>query len=159
VTFAIVEGWPRTALKTLERVRAFFRFALENDWIERNPAKLVRGAAHIKDPQKLPFEPQEMERIMEACRKIEMAWAVAGGELLSFVLLLRYSGCAHRRRRDAERWIGSRETICTSIRRRAAPTFTCPCRHCVMNLMKGIKLRPRSVSVHRARVASDGVSR
>jgi len=130
---------PRTALKTLERVRAFFRFALENDWIERNPAKLVRGAAHIKDPQKLPFEPQEMERIMEACRKIEMP-GCAGGELLSFVLLLRYSGL---RIGDAamltvDRLKGNDLYLYTQ---KSGTHVYVPLPPFVMNLMKGIKLR------------------
>jgi hypothetical protein len=60
----------RTAVKKIERVRAFFRFAVESGWIEKNPAKLVRGAATIKDTQKLPFDPKEMQRIVAACRQV-----------------------------------------------------------------------------------------
>lgn len=82
---------PRTALKKIERVRAFFRFAVDSDWIEKNPAKLVRGAATIKDTQKLPFEPKEMERIIDACRKVGPR-RCSNDELLAFVLVLRYSG-------------------------------------------------------------------
>ncbi len=52
---------PRTALKKLERVKAFFRFASENEWIGANPAQLIRGPANIRDTQKLPFEPAEIE--------------------------------------------------------------------------------------------------
>lgn len=82
---------PRTALKKIERVRAFFRFAVDNDWIEKNTAKLVRGPANIKDVQKHPFEPDEMERILRACERIDLQVGT-NEELLAFVLLLRYSG-------------------------------------------------------------------
>ena len=39
------ESWklsPRTASKELERFRAFFKFCVENDWIEKNPAKSIK---------------------------------------------------------------------------------------------------------------------
>jgi integrase len=82
---------PRTALKKLERVKAFFRFASENDWIGTNPARLVRGPANIRDTQKLPFEPAEIERIMEACRQVRLQ-GCTNDDLVAFVLVLRYSG-------------------------------------------------------------------
>jgi integrase/recombinase XerD len=82
---------PRTALKKLERVKAFFRFATENDWIGTNPARLVRGPANIRDTQKLPFEPAEMERIVKACRQVQLQGCTKD-DLLAFVLVLRYSG-------------------------------------------------------------------
>jgi len=82
---------PRTALKKLERVKAFFRFASENDWIGTNPARLVRGPANIRDTQKLPFEPAEMERIVKACREVQLR-GCSNDDLLAFVLVLRYSG-------------------------------------------------------------------
>ena len=82
---------PRTALKKLERVKAFFRFASENDWIGTNPARLVRGPANIRDTQKLPFEPAEIERIMEACRQVQLQ-GCTNDDLVAFVLVLRYSG-------------------------------------------------------------------
>jgi len=82
---------PRTALKKLERVKAFFRFASENDWIDANPARLVRGPANIRDTQRLPFEPVEMDRIVEACRQVRLQ-GCTNDNLLAFVLVLRYSG-------------------------------------------------------------------
>jgi integrase/recombinase XerD len=82
---------PRTALKKLERVKAFFRFASENDRIGTNPARLVRGPANIRDTQKLPFEPAEMERIVKACRQVQLQGCI-NDDLLAFVLVLRYSG-------------------------------------------------------------------
>lgn len=88
------ESWelgPRTAMKKLERVKAFFRFATENEWIAVNPARLVRGPANIRDTQKLPFEPAEIERIFKACREVQIQ-GCSNDELLAFTLVLRYSG-------------------------------------------------------------------
>jgi integrase/recombinase XerD len=61
---------PRTALKKLERVKAFFRVSAENNWIPANPARVVRGAVNIRDTHKLPFEPAEMQRIIHACHEV-----------------------------------------------------------------------------------------
>lgn len=39
-------GWkdgPLTAAKKLERLRAFFRYAEENKWIDQNPAAKIRS--------------------------------------------------------------------------------------------------------------------
>lgn len=130
---------PRTALKKLERVRAFFRFAFENNWIERNQAKLVRGAAHIKDTQKLPFEPKEMERIVEACRTTKVR-GCSNDELVAFVLLLRYSGL---RIGDAsmltiDRFKGNDLYLYTQ---KSGTHVYVPLPPFVMNLIRGIKLR------------------
>jgi integrase/recombinase XerD len=130
---------PRTALKKLERVRAFFRFAFENNWIERNSAKLVRGAAHVKDTQKPPFEPKEMERIVEACRTTKMR-GCSNDELLAFVLLLRYSGL---RIGDAsmltiDRFKGSDLYLYTQ---KSGTHVYVPLPPYVVNLIRSIKLR------------------
>ena len=88
------ESWelgPRTAMKKLERVKAFFRFATENEWITVNPARLLRGPANIRDTQKLPFEPAEIEKIFKACREVQIQ-GCANDELLAFTLVLRCSG-------------------------------------------------------------------
>jgi integrase/recombinase XerD len=82
---------PRTALKKLERVKAFFRFASENEWIGTNPARLIRGPANIRDTQKLPFEPAEIDRILKVCKDVRIQ-GCSNDELLTFVLVLRYSG-------------------------------------------------------------------
>ena len=76
---------PRTALKKLERVKAFFRYARENRWIMENPAKVLKGPERIKPTQKLPFEPSEMARIVDACRTIDLQVGT-NEELLAFVL-------------------------------------------------------------------------
>ena len=82
---------PRTALKKLERVKAFFRFAVENNWIPANPARVVRGPVNVRERHKLPFEPAEMQRIIEAYDHVRVQY-FSNKEVLAFILLLRYSG-------------------------------------------------------------------
>jgi integrase len=82
---------PRTALKKLERVKAFFRFGVDSNWIASSPAKVVRGPANIRETHKLPFEPSEMERIVQGCLQVRIQ-NFSNQEVLAFVLLLRYSG-------------------------------------------------------------------
>lgn len=57
---------PRTAAKALERLRSFFRFCQDSEWIEKNPAKTIK-AAKVEDADVLPFSQQEVERILKAC--------------------------------------------------------------------------------------------
>jgi len=57
----------RTAAKSLERLRSFFKFCLDSDWIEKNPAKAIK-AAKVEDAEVLPFSHQEVEQVLKACR-------------------------------------------------------------------------------------------
>jgi len=60
-------GWkdgPRAAGKKLERLRAFFRFTLENGWLKESPVKHLK-APIVKDTPTLPFSRKEMARILE----------------------------------------------------------------------------------------------
>jgi site-specific recombinase XerD len=61
-----------TAGKDMAVVKSFFEFALSNEWITRNPARLVknpRGCAgndpHAKE--RVPFSDEELKRMFEAC--------------------------------------------------------------------------------------------
>jgi site-specific recombinase XerD len=61
-------GNPGSALKELERLRAFFRFVHESGWINAIPTK------HIKNPRvstlpTMPFSQDEMIAILAACAK------------------------------------------------------------------------------------------
>jgi len=95
------ETWklsPRTAMKHLELLKSFFRFATENKWIPENVAKPVR-APKPKDTQAMPFTQEEMKRIYEACDMIDPSFGhhryadgITRDELLTFILVLRYSG-------------------------------------------------------------------
>lgn len=90
---------PRTAMKKLERLRSFYRFALESGWVDRNIAKLVRAPSHIKELPKLPFTPAEMTRILTAAAAIDLTGGPKGhgailtnDDLIAFILVLRWSG-------------------------------------------------------------------
>jgi integrase len=75
---------PQTAAKNMSTVKAFFEFCLANDWIARNPARLVknrrtRESADRRTEQKLPFSDEELKRMYEACEtkygKQEIKWS------------------------------------------------------------------------------------
>lgn len=70
----------RAAGKKLERLRAFFRFAIENGWIEESPAKHLKPPI-VKDTPTLPFTREEMARILEHA-----------GDNRLFILTMRYTG-------------------------------------------------------------------
>lgn len=53
---------PTTAAKNMSTVKSFFEFALSNEWIARNPARLVknpRGRASTED--RTPFSDDELK--------------------------------------------------------------------------------------------------
>jgi integrase/recombinase XerD len=83
------------ALKKLQRLRSFFRFANLNWWIADNPASEIENPKLSMRPT-LPFSPDEMRQILtaiaeriEECRPRERDNA---RRLRGLVLLLRYSG-------------------------------------------------------------------
>src|SRR5262249_27943730 len=84
-----------TALKVLERLRAFMSYAAESKWIEENPARKIRNPKVAESPT-LPFTPGEMVRILAACDKYKDSYGRTGQwnarRLRAFILLLRYSG-------------------------------------------------------------------
>jgi integrase len=90
-------GWLKNlaALKTLERLRAFFRFAQEEGWISDNPARRVKKP-NVSDPPTMPFTRAEMSGILTACDVYHHHHPKAGAmnalRLRALVLLLRYSG-------------------------------------------------------------------
>ncbi len=83
---------PRTGLKQLERLRAFFRFAQKRKWIADNPAADLK-APKIPPSPTLPFTRDEMRQILEALETYSASAGARNGQRLrAFVLLLRYSG-------------------------------------------------------------------
>jgi integrase/recombinase XerD len=94
-------SWPNAnlgALKKLEFLRAFFRFAFESKWIQENPARLLESPKVTQAPT-MPFTPEQMTEILRACD--EYARKCRGGKyrgaenarrVTAFVLLLRHSG-------------------------------------------------------------------
>ncbi len=91
-------SWPDhnlSALKKLERLRAFFRFACESGWIRENPTAKIKNPK-VTDPPTMPFTQAEMVQILAACEKYKDNYGQTGKanakRLRAFVLLLRYSG-------------------------------------------------------------------
>jgi site-specific recombinase XerD len=75
---------PQTAAKNMSTVKAFFEFCLANEWLQRNPARLVknprgRDAADRRNEQKLPFSDEELRKMYHACEtkygKQEVKWS------------------------------------------------------------------------------------
>lgn len=75
------------ATKNLERLRSFFRFCQQADWISKNPARAVK-APKVKEKPTLPFSKAEMQRILEACDR----YRGDQDRLRAFVLVMRHSG-------------------------------------------------------------------
>lgn len=85
-------GWPDhdlSALKNLERLRAFFHFCHESDWIESNPAGKLKNPKVTRRPT-LPFSREQVVDIVNACAEYPDRSQVL--RVRAFVLLLRYSG-------------------------------------------------------------------
>jgi len=93
--------WPNEnlgALKKLEYLRAFFRFAHECKWIGENPARKLESP-NVKQTPTLPFTPGKLTSILVACEKYGLK--CLGGQYRSpenvrrirgLVLLLPHSG-------------------------------------------------------------------
>ncbi len=91
-------SWPDgnlAALKKLERLRSFFRFAQGSKWIGENPAAELRSPKVIARPT-LPFTREEMIQVLQACDRYRDSYGrlrqMNARRLRAFVLLLRYSG-------------------------------------------------------------------
>jgi integrase len=82
-------------LKKLERLRSFFKFAVGNGHIEKNPATVLRNP-RVRQSPTLPFSSDElMETLAAAAKKIADARSDRRNharQLRALVLLLRYSG-------------------------------------------------------------------
>jgi integrase/recombinase XerD len=78
---------PNYATKNLERLRSFFRFCQQDDWIAKNPARAVK-APKVRERPTLPFSTSEMQRILDACD----AYRGDQDRLRAFVLIMRYAG-------------------------------------------------------------------
>jgi site-specific recombinase XerD len=86
---------PLTRSKKLERLRSFFRFAEESDWVDENPARKLKGPKVPLRPT-LPFTREEMVKILGALDPYIEQTAPRGRDnarrLRSLVLVLRYTG-------------------------------------------------------------------
>jgi hypothetical protein len=63
------QSWPDggiSALKKLERLRAFIRFTQDSGWVSENPAKKLQNP-RVTEPPTMPFTREEMVGILAAC--------------------------------------------------------------------------------------------
>lgn len=86
---------PRTAGKKLERLRAFFRFAHDRQWVESNPATRIK-LPKVSIRPTMPLTHDEMVKILTACDGWQVTTPVEGKlnahRLKTLVLLMRYTG-------------------------------------------------------------------
>jgi integrase/recombinase XerD len=91
------ETWkmaPISAKKKLERLRTFFNFCIENQWMHSNPAKGIKPPIGHHRPT-LPVTNENFEKILWACDLYPTNGIYSEGNRLrvkAFVLMLRYSG-------------------------------------------------------------------
>jgi integrase/recombinase XerD len=86
------ESWTvksSTAVKELERLRTFYKFAIESEWITKNPALKIKAPKSSVAPT-LPYSHEELKRVLKACDDYPNARNAV--RLRALTLLLRYSG-------------------------------------------------------------------
>ena len=89
----------QTAAKNMSMFKNFFEYCLSNEWITRNPARMIknprgRDAADKRGEQKLPFSDDEMKRMYDACTKYgnEPRYKWTGEDLADFISISTYTG-------------------------------------------------------------------
>ena len=91
------ESWtigPGTAKNQIARMRSFFRFCIDRQWIERNLAKLIE-MPKVDDSEPKPYEPHELVRINEAIDQFPnkgIYGEMTRERLRAFVAVLRWTG-------------------------------------------------------------------
>src|SRR5262249_36591880 len=81
-----------SAVKKLERTKAFFRYAHDSGWLNENPAAKLKNPRFHVNPT-LPFTTSDMGRILTACNEYAKKYgAASGSRARAFILFLRYSG-------------------------------------------------------------------
>ena len=76
----------KTSLKQTERLKSFFKFAVDMKWITENPARSLRPPVDNDEPPVIPFTKEQVAAILKACGDNEY--------LRTFLLVMRYSGLA-----------------------------------------------------------------
>ena len=89
----------RTAPRRMSMVRSFFEYCHSNEWIDRNPARMVknpktRDSGDGRNEQKLPFTDDEIKRMYDACPKYgtDYRYKWTGDDLADFISLSIYTG-------------------------------------------------------------------
>ena len=94
-------SWPNAnlgALKKLEYLRAFLRFAHDAKWVDENPARKLASPRVTQRPT-MPFTPEQMTEILAACERYgrkcrggKYSAAENVRRIRALALLLRHSG-------------------------------------------------------------------
>ncbi len=86
---------PRTAGKKLERLRAFFRFCFDRQWVESNPVSKIK-LPKVSICPTMPLTHDEMVKILTACDGLQLTTPVEGKlnalRLKILILVMRYTG-------------------------------------------------------------------
>lgn len=150
-----------TALKKLERLRAFFRYAVESKWVADNPAAKIKNPK-VKHCPTMPFTAEEMVDILAACDKYPDCYGRTGQwngrRLRAFVLLLRYSGL---RIGDAvalsrDRLAGNKLFLYTA--KTGTPVY-CPVPDSVVNALEALESANAQYFFWTGESAKDGAAR
>ncbi|HTM04449.1 MAG TPA: tyrosine-type recombinase/integrase, partial [Vicinamibacterales bacterium] len=87
---------PISAAKNLERLRSFFRFCMDANWLDSNPASPLKPPKVGKASERVKvFTAAEIKRILKACDQYPERNAFGHdnpARVRAFVLTLRYSG-------------------------------------------------------------------
>ncbi len=68
-----------TASKNMTVVRSFFEFAVSNEWLPRNPSRLVKDPrGQSSQTERVPFSDEELSRMFQACEE-QYAQKTVGG--------------------------------------------------------------------------------
>lgn len=91
------ESWgfaPLTTRNTIERLRAFFKFCIDREWVERNPASTLKLPT-VDEVDVKPFTPVELALIRTAVETFPN-WGIyktnTRDRVRAFVLALRWTG-------------------------------------------------------------------
>jgi integrase len=92
-----------TTTRNMTMLKSFFEFAVGNEWIVRNPAKLIKDARRRKDSHKaerIPVSEDELKRMFEACEtkyaspdeKGSWRYRWIGQDMADFISISVYTG-------------------------------------------------------------------
>jgi integrase len=92
---------PNTATKNMTILKSFFEFAVSNEWLDRNPARLVKDRRNRSEKQskdRIPFSDEELARMFETCESKygktddEFRYRWTGQDLADFISVSVYTG-------------------------------------------------------------------
>jgi integrase len=94
-------GEASTATKKMSILKTFFEYCLTNEWINRNPARLVRqkhNRNEDEERERIPFSDEELARMFKACEssygkgEFEYRYHWTGQDLADFISVSVYTG-------------------------------------------------------------------